>query len=568
MPTRKKYCFFNKPQYLMKKLTLLICCLLLAISLPAQKKRDRAAEKSARRAKEDCIKSARIAEQEAVKARRAAAEALREAEKYRYLVEDARRAAEEDLKHQQAKKQQQRLLRLAEITAIKSSEITHVKVKALVAKEAYMLSMPQNMPQYNHYVYKGLYEGLAGLYPDFNTIAPSPTDAKQLRPLRTIGVTDSFLYTIGYNGCLLRLENQSIGEQIFTEKEAAKLDILSYQPSSYSGLLLTKDGKKIIKADDKHNLEVYDLAQINKSPHIIQQVGLDRITAFQLLSNQKSLVFATADGRIQYANFDDKNAKELFLLTDNGKPIRTSNMAVSSDDKYLFCVGASSQPIIMNISESRELLPELSQKFEILSDTSKSKTVASVVATSPNGRYLAIGYSDGAVRIWDFLGEQSNLNKMPDAQYFHKSSITSLVFSNNSNFLGVGSTDKTASLWHIQTNSNDNPYKHPLFLPIIFKNHQDWVMSVAFSEKNDKFYTVTHDGVIKVWEINMSVYADQICDCLQANLSDKDWRKYIGTDSPERDNEARELYILMPNNQKRRPTMTCGETYPQLSQFK
>lgn len=535
----------------MKKLTLLICCLLLAISLPAQKKRDRAAEKSARRAKEDCIKAARAAE-----------EALRQLK-----IAEANRIIACPVVcpcGQRNNETPSRYLHLSQIIAKKSSEITDVKVKALVAKEAYMLSMPQNMPQYNHYIYKGLYEGLAGLYPDFNTIAPSPTDAKQLRPLRTIGVTDSFLYTIGYNGCLLRLENQSIGEQIFTEKEAAKLDILSYQPSSYSGLLLTKDGKKIIKADDKHNLEVYDLAQINKPPHIIQQVGLDRITALLLMPNQKAVAFATADGRIQYADLDTTHAKELFLLTDNGKPIRTSNMAVTSDGKYLFSVGVGTQLIIMDIFESRELLPELSQKFEILSDTSKSKTVASVVATSPDGRYLAIGYSDGAVRIWDFLGEQNNLNNMPDAQYFHKSSITSLVFSNNSNFLGVGSTDKTASLWHIQTNSNDNPYKQPLFLPIIFENHQDWVMSVAFSEKNDKFYTVTHGGVIKVWEINMSVYADQICDCLQANLSDKDWLKYIGTDSPERDGEARELYILMPHNQKRRPTMTCGEAYPQL----
>jgi hypothetical protein len=60
----------------------------------------------------------------------------------------------------------------------------------------------------------------------------------------------------------------------------------------------------------------------------------------------------------------------------------------------------------------------------------------------------------------------------------------------------------------------------------------------------------------------MDVYANNICNRVNANLSDKAWRKYIGTD--DENQETGPLYILLPNGAKRHPASTCGGSVDQL----
>ena len=57
-----------------------------------------------------------------------------------------------------------------------------------------------------------------------------------------------------------------------------------------------------------------------------------------------------------------------------------------------------------------------------------------------------------------------------------------------------------------------------------------------------------------------TLYADQICEIIRQNLSDKSWRKYIGTDDPK----EQELFIYTIDGGRRIPFSTCGEKVPQM----
>jgi hypothetical protein len=49
---------------------------------------------------------------------------------------------------------------------------------------------------------------------------------------------------------------------------------------------------------------------------------------------------------------------------------------------------------------------------------------------------------------------------------------------------------------------------------------------------------------------------------IRKNLSNRDWKKYIGTDDPEKDPRKQRLYIITAEGE-RTPLKTCGEDFLQ-----
>jgi hypothetical protein len=511
----------------------------------------------------DAEKSAKISEEERIKAKKAAEEAL----KAKIIADNERLLALEATKRAEIAKEQAiaatntalriKALSLAQSIAVKSLDVTDENVEALLAREAHALNKINDGKPYDPYIYKALYEAIDNLNGKFNSLQDAPEGVKRIGTVRAICVKDSAIYSTGSEGYLLKWKNKTFEKYADHRKKENLPVIVGQKPAVYRTMVMTADGKNLIRGGEAMNIEVFDPNKIGSDPRIIRQDGYGKITSLVLMPNQKSIIFATTDGKIQYADIGAAEAKTITTIDKR----QITDIAISSDGKYLFGVGGSdSEPVILDLADGGKKLLDLSTKFTVVASNNKTAVSASSVATSPNGRYLALGYSDGTVRIWDFLGEQRSLDRMPEAQNYHTATIQDLVFSNDSRMLGVASMDKSASLWQIETNGDEQPYKDSKFVPIKLNDHDDWVMSVAFSEKGDRFYSGTQNGVIKIWETNMDIYSNEICQRVQANLSDKAWRKYIGTDDPDN----RELYISIPNNAKRTPFSTCGGNFDQL----
>ncbi|CAE6493239.1 unnamed protein product [Rhizoctonia solani] len=114
-----------------------------------------------------------------------------------------------------------------------------------------------------------------------------------------------------------------------------------------------------------------------------------------------------------------------------------------------------------------------------------SGTVYSV-AYSPLGYVLASGSNDGKVRLWDVnTGQQMG-------QLWADSSVNSVAFPPDSNLLASGSRKGTVQVWDVQKRT---PTSHP------FTGHTDCVYSVAFSPDGTRLVSGSYDKTIRVWDV-------------------------------------------------------------------
>ena len=65
-------------------------------------------------------------------------------------------------------------------------------------------------------------------------------------------------------------------------------------------------------------------------------------------------------------------------------------------------------------------------------------------------------------------------------------------------------------------------------LPTIFDEHDDWVWSADFDPDGSRFVTGSKDGIIRVFDVLQHKYADRICGLVRHNMSNTQWRQYVG----------------------------------------
>jgi len=65
-------------------------------------------------------------------------------------------------------------------------------------------------------------------------------------------------------------------------------------------------------------------------------------------------------------------------------------------------------------------------------------------------------------------------------------------------------------------------------LPTVFDDHKDWVWSLDFHPSGQQFATGSADGIIRVFETKPDAYAERICGLVSANMSETQWRQYVG----------------------------------------
>jgi WD40 repeat protein len=135
-----------------------------------------------------------------------------------------------------------------------------------------------------------------------------------------------------------------------------------------------------------------------------------------------------------------------------------------------------------------------SNKSRRLGESVDMDTVNSI-AFSPDGKYLISGGEDQTVRRWE-LASSKLVEELP-GQYF---GISSAAFDPHENgiWIAAGSWDNTVRLW------NRSPKQVKPTIPQVDKNndHDDSVMSVAYSPKSNMLASASWDKKVRLWKLD------------------------------------------------------------------
>jgi WD40 repeat protein len=523
------------------------------------------------------MKAADYAEREARNANEAKSTATKERDKARLATEQAERDRELAIaKEAEANKAKEEAVRqreiaikvkglsLAQSIAVKSTKEEDEDIQGLLAKEAYDLNAVNEGDPQDAFIYEALYQALNTLEEvnrnneDFNALDQAPDGRTRVGRIRHIQVAegDGKIYTVGSDGLLLKWKFDVYGSKKGRKEKANKPEIISNNLSVSRTLDISPDGKYLARAGDADKILICDAENGQVFNELDAHKG-KRIWALKYTPSGDGLVSVGDDGAfgtaINYTNMSGATSPII------GKtPHDIHDIDISSEGKYLAGIGKSSEVWIWNIQNQRR---------EFLLNDPQSDKHATAVAFNPKGRFVAVGYQDGTMMVWDLNKSKEDPTYLPEKFLNHGSKISDVEFSDDGTLLVVGSLDKTATLWTIRDeeyrgygNYKEFPYTNPKYHPIKLTNHDDWVTSVAFSNDGTKVITGTANGQLKLWEVDMTLYADQICDIIRQNLSDKSWKKYVGTDDP---NES-ELYIETADGGRRIPFSTCGDQANQM----
>lgn len=470
-------------------------------------------------------------------------------------------------------------LNLAQSVAVKSwkdvSAIENPQVQGALAREAYKLNQINEGKPYDPFIYESVYKALNKLEgeaanPQFNELDQTPEGTNRNGTMRAIrvappkgGESDKFVYTTGSDGWLLKWKFQTYKtrQEKYLKENKPEAIAKNTNDRVYRTMDISSDGKYLVRAGDEAFVEVYDL---------------DKGTSFKLDPHQRNSVWSlvmipkTKDGnygfysvgndrKLRYTNIGAQNSTVLI----DSLPSKITNIDFAVNERKRFVVGCGFSPLVRlwempnNVDGNNFRVEEL-----ILRNERNANVNATAVAIDPLGRFVAAGFEDGSLLIWDLEEmERDAKSYQPFRSGAHASIINDIEFSKDGYRMVVGSSDKSATLWLIrdpysnQFGFNDvraYPYKDSKFQPIRLDNHRSWVTAVTFDFSGKRLITGTSDGAIKIWDVDPREYAEKICDHLQNNLSNSEWKKFIGTDGTN-DND---LYIATPNGE-RRPYMTC-----------
>ena len=126
--------------------------------------------------------------------------------------------------------------------------------------------------------------------------------------------------------------------------------------------------------------------------------------------------------------------------------------------------------------------------FGILPDIVNT-SFAMCVSLSCDGNYIAAGYNDNTVKIW-----QVETNECLATLQGHTAIVKSVCFSPNGKHLASGSGDKTIKIWEMTS------FKCLTTL----NGHQADVWSVSFSPDSQHIASGSEDSTIKIWEVGTS----------------------------------------------------------------
>ncbi len=218
------------------------------------------------------------------------------------------------------------------------------------------------------------------------------------------------------------------------------------------------------------------------------------------------------NGQILASGGDDRTVRlwDIAHQQPFGEPL------IGHTAKVLSVAFSPDSQVLVSASDDRTVrLWEVARQQPLGEPLAGHTSGVSSIAFSPNGQILASGSSDNTVRLWDIASRQP----LGEPLAGHSATVSSVAFSPNGQILASGSFDHTMRLWDV---ARQQPFGEPL------AGHFDRIMSVVFSPVSQTLASASDDRTVRLWEVDIKSWLKQLCAIANRNLSQAEWRQYIG----------------------------------------
>ena len=405
-------------------------------------------------------------------------------------------AKEAMLRGQEAEKAREeaytrRMLTVARAMAIKSLDIVDDRdLKGLLAYQAYLFNHKYGGHVNNVDIFSGLYGAMQLINSKFSGVYQGHTDA--VNSLAFVP-NSSVFFSAGSDGRILKWNLDDVTN---TPLPVINTKIINRV------LAISNNGKWLACGTSGQGIAFFDLKMGNWTARYCRGSSTN-ISALTFMPDNKHLVAAGEDNKVYIWDLEKGTFKDLAM---------TQSLVVSlsaSPDGNLIAGGTKDGKVI--------LWETSDYSRTVLFDEPKNSVPA--VAFSHNGKMLATGDLQGNIRYWN-VTKRSLITKL----HGHSARISDLKFSPDDELLASASFDATVQLW--TTNDLISP-------PIKFRNHDSWVLSVAFNPAGDRIISGSLSGNRLVADPTKSRnIADLMCSKLKRNMTQNEWNTYVGSDIP------------------------------------
>lgn len=395
-----------------------------------------------------------------------------------------------------AKADRLRYLAIAKAMAIKSTQMRseQATLKGLLAQQAYIFNVKNEGDRYDHDIYDGLYEALKTLKDPL---------VKSLeghdKGIRAVVSTENgnYIYTSDTQGKILRWNLKGVNRVADT--------LINNRPGRVIRTLAVSPDNKWLAAGGEFSgngngqfIELFDLVNTGTSPKKL--AGFEGDVWNLIFTPDNKGIIALDNGGKSLKYTDLTSTKEVAASA-----FRLNDIDLSSDGKWLIGAGNNGKVMLYDVNNGYKA-----------SEIYDNNTKLWAVAISPADQVVAIGDESGLIKTFRLFS-----NEPVKSLIGHISPINDIKFSKDRRFIASASKDKTVRLWN-RENLNAQP--------ITLSDHPTWVWTVAFSPDDEQILAGTQETVVRAWPTKIESMADKICNQIDRNMNEEEWKTYIGDD--------------------------------------
>jgi len=374
---------------------------------------------------------------------------------------------------------------VAQSMAVKSLNIEDNNLKALLAQQAYMFNKKYEGRTYDPYIYDGLYyatDQLRGKV--FSTLPINHRNA--IRSLVFAHSGDQF-YSTGTAGVIKKSSLSTPGQvdNIISNNYPNRVLDVNY------------NDQWIVNASDSASIQV-----INGSDQsiFVMEGHQSYVNDVKFIPGTAQFISVGGDNQIRLNDVETRESKLLKNATYEIKSI-----SISPDGRTLAGGTLSGQVILMPINADSETTIVNIQGNPV-----------HAVQFSPDGKLLVIGDERGTVKVWDIAQ-----GKIIHEFTAHKGRVSDIEFSNDGSLMATSSLDRTIQMWVMSKLEE---------LPVTMTDNDAYVWDIEFSPDSNYIIAACGDGEIRMWPTNPEIMARDMCMMLERNLTEEEWKTYVGND--------------------------------------